>query len=94
MLKPIMPTVNKVTKDVEDLQARHKNSQPDPNRGVKYRPFEYFMKPQNHKTTRPRSGGVGLFPKTLSEDAFQKAVKSVKAYQAELLDRHKFTEED
>jgi hypothetical protein len=90
MLRLIKPTVAKVAKDVETLRANYKANQPDPNCGVRYMPFDYFMQPQKIDGTGSGSGGVGLFPKTLSEAAFADAVKECSKYQQELLDKFDF----
>ncbi|MCG2776935.1 MAG: hypothetical protein L6406_14780 [Desulfobacterales bacterium] len=88
MLRLIKPTISKVTKDIAGLKSLHSASQPDPNCGVRFAPFDYFMRPQATDTTGSGSNGIGLFPGTLTPEQFQEAVKEVNKYQAGLLAKY------
>ena len=87
MLRLIKPTVSKVAKDLKELKANYDAGQPDPNCGVRFAPFSYFMKPQPIGGTVPKSG-VAIFPEPVSEDAWGEAVKECGKYQAELLKKY------
>ena len=86
MLRLVTPTVSKIQKDLAFLKALNEANEPNPNCGVRYLPFDYFMTPQ---PIEPKANkGVAMFPGTLSPEQWQAEAKKVEVYQQKLLAKY------
>ena len=93
MLKFIRPSITKVAKDLAFIKSLQEARIPHLNCGVKFMPFEYFMKPQKVRRILPKSGHA-LFPKPMSPENWANAAKECEKYQQKLLEKFNFNTED